>query len=60
MKRTLIIKDTFNDVFTDYKDKISTVTVVVDTEEDCECTTYRKCGVCKLIEKYGKDENNKD
>ena len=56
MKQTLKITETFNDVFTDYKDKIDTVTITVDVEEDCECTEYRKCGICKLVEKYGVKE----
>ena len=43
----------FNDIFTDYKDNIDTVTLIIDIEKDCECTTYRKCGICKLVDQYG-------
>jgi len=50
MKQKLTITDYFNDVFTDYKDKIQSIEIIVDLENDCECTDYRKCGLCKLVE----------
>ena len=52
MRQKLIITDMFNDVFTDYKDKIDTGEMIVDIEKDCECTEYRKCGLCKLVDRY--------
>ena len=50
MKTKIKITTMFNDVFTDYKDKIDSVYIIVDNKKDCECTKSRKCGICKLIE----------
>lgn len=51
MKQKLTITDYFNDSFTNYEDKIDTMTMIVDLEEDCECTPLKKCGLCKLVER---------
>lgn len=37
---------------TDYKDKIDTLIMIVDIEKECECTEYKKCGLCKLVDRY--------
>lgn len=52
MKQLLTITDKFNDVFTNYEDKTDTMTMVIDIEKDCECTEDRKCGLCKLVDRY--------
>jgi len=49
MKQRLTITGMFNDALTNYEDKMSNIRMIVDLEEDCECTAYRKCGTCKLI-----------
>ena len=49
MKKRLTITGMFNDAFTNYEDKMSNITMVVDPEEDCECTSYKVCVTCKLI-----------
>lgn len=51
MKQKLTITGMFNDALTNYEDKISSVSMIVDVEVDCECTTIKKCGLCKLVEK---------
>jgi len=50
MKQLLTIKGIFNDVFTDYKDKESSYSIIVDIEEECECFQHFKCAICKLVE----------
>lgn len=50
MKQLLTITGIFNDEFTGYINKESSISVIVDVEQDCECTIYSKCGICKLIE----------
>jgi len=52
MKKKLTIRGIFNDQFTNYEDKEDSYSIIVDPEEDCECSIYRKCGMCKFIEKY--------
>jgi hypothetical protein len=37
MKKKLTITGIFNDVFTNYEDKESSVTMIVDDVEDCTC-----------------------
>jgi hypothetical protein len=37
MKKKLIITGTFNDEFTNYKDKKTIVSMIVDDELDCTC-----------------------
>jgi len=62
MKRKVVIKGIFNDYFTGYKDKESSVSMIVDMD-NCECHRYHsalhslypqsKCSICKLIDRYG-------
>lgn len=52
MKKKLTIKGIFNDVFTNYKDKESSVTMVVDLEKDCDCSPYKTCWIHRDPEKY--------
>lgn len=59
MKKELIMKGVFNDVFTNYEDKISNIRMIVDIEKDCECTSYKKCGICRLISQGVLTEINK-
>jgi len=51
MKKTIETTQTFNDYFTNYVDKIETITIVVDTD-NCKCNELEKCSQCKLIERY--------
>jgi hypothetical protein len=53
MKKILVITGIFNDVFTNYEDKESSVSIIVDPEVDCKCTEEKKCWLCKNIEKFG-------
>lgn len=48
MKQKLTITAMFNDYFTNYEDKMSSISMEIDPD-DCECFGYKKCGVCKLI-----------
>lgn len=48
MKKLLIIKGIFNDEFTGYENKESSIRMLIDTD-DCECTPWKRCGNCKLI-----------
>lgn len=41
----------FNDYLIGYEDKMLFIFFIVDLEEDCECMVYRKCSICKLIER---------
>lgn len=56
MKKKLTIKGIFNDEFTGYKDKESSISMVVDPEEDCKCTYLKICWLCRNIEKFGLTE----
>ena len=63
-KQKLTITGIFNDEFTDYEDKTSSVSMEVDIEKDCECIGNWQCGLCKLAESgvltdIEKDESNK-
>ena len=65
MKQKLTITDKFNDYFTNYEDKTCTIEMIVDLEECCECDDYKKCGLCKLVEKgklidIGVDDDRKN
>lgn len=51
MKQKLTITGMFNDVFTNYEDKISSISIIVDIEEECECFRGEKCSICKLVER---------
>lgn len=42
MKKKMTITGIFNDFFTGYKDKESSVSFVVDTEKDCTCDEDEK------------------
>ena len=53
MKKLLTITDVFNDELTGYVDKISSVSMIIDPEEDCKCTPLRECMICFYIKKYG-------
>ena len=46
MKKKLTITGIFNDVFTNYEDKESSVSMIVDTEENCTC--YKQNGRCLI------------
>lgn len=48
MKQRLTITTMFNDELTGYEDKMSSIFIDIDPD-DCECTAYKKCSVCKLI-----------
>lgn len=56
MKKLLTIKGIFNDEFTGYQDKESSVSFEVDPEEDCKCKPHKQCAICRLIEKHGLTE----
>lgn len=49
-KKRLIITGIFNDVFTEYKDKESSVSMIVDDEEDCTCGSPKRCIIHDLYE----------
>lgn len=49
MKQLLTITGMFNDELTNYQDKISSVSMVVDVDKDCECTRHKACAICKLV-----------
>lgn len=50
MKQLLTIKGMFNDELTGYKDKMCSMSMVVDIEKDCKCWKGDKCIICKLVE----------
>jgi len=50
--KKLKIKGIFNDEFTGYVDKESSVTMIVDLEEDCYCSPYSTCWIHRDPEKY--------
>ncbi len=64
MKKLLTITGIFNDVFTNYKDKESSVSMIVDDEIDCKCTTGKNCWMHRDPSKYIltdiKDKNEDD
>jgi len=44
MKKKLTITSIFNDVFTNYEDQESSVSMIVDTEKNCTCYKQnRRC-----------------
>lgn len=49
MKQKLTITDWFNDALTNYEDKISSISMEVDIEKDCECIGNWECALCKLV-----------
>lgn len=49
MKQKLTITEMFNDAFTNYEDKLSSITMEVDVEKDCECIGNYECVLCKLV-----------
>jgi hypothetical protein len=50
MKKKLTITGMFNDELTGYKDKISSVSMIIDDELDCKCTPFRECFIHRKIE----------
>lgn len=52
MKKLLTITGIFNDVFTNYEDKESSISMIVDDKLDCKCTPFRKCFIHRNIEGY--------
>ena len=63
MKKKLTITGIFNDVFTNYEDKESSVTMIVDDELDCTCGESR-CLIHEMPHNYilsdiSKDLNNR-
>ncbi len=48
MKKRLTITAMFNDELTGYKDKMSSISMEIDSD-DCSCIGYKKCITCKLI-----------
>jgi hypothetical protein len=50
--KKLTIKGTFNDYFTGYKDKESSVSMTVDLKKDCTCMAHKKCWIHRDPEKY--------
>ena len=52
MKKKLTIKGIFNDALTNYKDKESSVTMIVDLEKDCKCSPYSTCWIHKDPENH--------
>lgn len=52
MKKKLTITGIFNDFFTNYEDKESSITVIIDDELDCKCTPFKKCFIHKNTKGY--------
>jgi len=52
MKKKLTITGIFNDVFTNYEDKESSVSMIVDDELDCKYTPFRECFIHRKIKGY--------
>lgn len=52
MKKKLTITTIFNDQFTNYQDKESSVYMTVDLEKDCYCSPYKTCWIHRDPEKY--------
>lgn len=52
MKKLLTITGLFNDEFTNYETKESSVSMIVDDELDCQCTPIRKCFIHRETEGY--------
>jgi len=52
MKKKLTITGIFNDVFTNYEDKESSISMIVDDELDCKCTPYIQCFMHREIKGY--------
>lgn len=52
MKKKLTIKCIFNDQFTNYRDKESSVTMIVDLEKHCDGSPYKTCWIHKDTKKY--------
>lgn len=50
MKKRLTITGIYNDAFTNYEDKESSTTMIVDDEEDCTCGAPRRCIIHDLLE----------
>jgi len=51
MKKKMTVTGMFNDVFTNYEDKESSVSFEVDTEKDCTCVVKR-CIIHEMPSNY--------
>lgn len=51
-KKLLTITGTFNDEFTNYKDKESSVSMIVDDELDCTCGAPKRCLIHDMPDNY--------
>lgn len=60
MKKLLTIKEIFNDEFTGYVDKESSVSMTVDLETDCYCSPYSLCWIHRDPDKYILSDLNDD
>ena len=52
MKKRLTIKGIFNDYYTNYEDKESSVSMTIDLEKEYDCSPYKTCWIHRDPEKY--------